>query len=85
MMKRAILSLLATSLLASCATEKSSRAVFDITAYGAVDNPQVSSADVPFVRRSPLATAPGGGTVRIPAGHFTHRPHRHGEQHDAAG
>ncbi len=68
-MKRAILSLLATSLLASCATEKSSRAVFDITAYGAVDNPQTSSADA-FRRAIAACHQAGGGTVLIPAGHF---------------
>ncbi|HXI84633.1 MAG TPA: glycosyl hydrolase family 28 protein [Verrucomicrobiae bacterium] len=73
MTKHAILFLLATSLLASCATEKSSRAVFDITAYGAVDNPQVSSADA-FRQAIAACRAAGGGTVRVPAGKFLTGP-----------
>jgi hypothetical protein len=69
------------SLLVGCAIRKngsvasSSRSgrVFDITAYGAVDNPNISSADA-FRAAIADCQKAGGGIVRVPAGHFLTGP-----------
>ena len=47
--------------------------VFDITAYGAVDDPIVSSADA-FRRAIADCQKAGGGIVRVPAGHYLTGP-----------
>ena len=47
--------------------------VFAITAYGAVDDPRVSSADA-FRRAIADCQRAGGGTVRVPAGHYLTGP-----------
>jgi len=84
MMKRAfkvlILSMLAWS-LAGCVTGKNagvatrthSQPVFNITAYGAVNNPRISSTDA-FRRAIADCQKAGGGVVRVPAGHFLTGP-----------
>jgi polygalacturonase len=80
MMKRAIellfLPLLAW-LLIGCATGRTGRIAsgptFDITAYGAVDDSKVSSADA-FRRAIADCQKAGGGIVRVPAGHYLTGP-----------
>jgi polygalacturonase len=78
-MKKHIISLLFLgSLLISCATDKnirtaSSGGIFDITTYGAVDNPQISSADA-FRQAIAACHEAGGGIVRVPAGKFLTGP-----------
>ncbi len=57
---------------AACATGKKGP-VFDITAYGAVDDPKISSADA-FRRAIADCQKAGGGIVRVPAGHFLTGP-----------
>jgi len=47
--------------------------VFDITAYGAVDHPTVSSTDAFRLAIADCQKA-GGGIVRVPAGHFLTGP-----------
>ena len=78
MLKRVISLLFLGSLLISCATDKNTRTtssgpVFDITTYGAVDNPQTSSADA-FRQAIAACHQAGGGTVRVPAGKFLTGP-----------
>jgi polygalacturonase len=78
MSKRIISLLFLGSLLISCATDKNSRTassgpIFDITTYGAVDNPQISSADA-FRQAIAACHQTGGGTVRVPTGHFLTGP-----------
>jgi len=73
--------LLLSLLLAGCAADKSGNtsihrnagSVFDITAYGAVDNPKISSTDA-FRRAIADCQKAGGGTVRVPAGHYLTGP-----------
>ena len=68
-------------LLAGCAAENGAQfrqrvqsdPVFDITAYGAVDNPNVSSADA-FRKAIADCQKAGGGIVRVPAGHYLTGP-----------
>ncbi|HUJ10152.1 MAG TPA: glycosyl hydrolase family 28 protein [Verrucomicrobiae bacterium] len=73
------LSVLLTGLLVGCAAGKNggvasqSERVFDITAYGAVDNPKVSSSDT-FHRAIADCQKAGGGIVRVPAGHYLTGP-----------
>ena len=55
------------------ASSSRSGPVFDITAYGAVDNPNISSADA-FRRAIADCQKAGGGIVRVPAGHFLTGP-----------
>jgi polygalacturonase len=72
---------LSGSLLVGCATQKNGRVaslsrtgpVFDIAAYGAVDNPTISSSDA-FRRAIADCQKAGGGIVRVPAGHFLTGP-----------
>lgn len=47
--------------------------VFDITAYGAVDDAKVSSADA-FRKSIADCQKAGGGVVRVPAGHYLTGP-----------
>jgi polygalacturonase len=47
--------------------------VFDITAYGAVDDAKVSSADA-FRKAVADCQKAGGGVVRVPAGHYLTGP-----------
>ncbi|HEX7529978.1 MAG TPA: glycosyl hydrolase family 28 protein [Pyrinomonadaceae bacterium] len=47
--------------------------IFDITAYGAVDDPMVSSANA-FRRAIADCHRAGGGIVRVPAGHYLTGP-----------
>jgi polygalacturonase len=58
---------------AGLATRTHSEPVFNITAYGAVDNPVVSSTDA-FRRAIADCQKAGGGIVRVPAGHFLTGP-----------
>jgi hypothetical protein len=55
------------------APNRQSGSVFDVTAYGAVDDPKVSSTDA-FRRATAACREAGGGTVRVPAGHFLTGP-----------
>jgi polygalacturonase len=80
MMKRAIELLLLPLLawfLIGCAAGKTGRSTsgptFDITAYGAVNDPKVSSADA-FRRAIADCQRAGGGIVRVPAGHYLTGP-----------
>ncbi len=81
MMKRALNVVLIGWFLVGCATQKKgsvappsqSGPVFDITAYGAVDNAAVSSADA-FRRAIADCQKAGGGVVRVPAGNFLTGP-----------
>jgi polygalacturonase len=57
----------------SVATPLRSVPAFDITAYGAVDDPKVSSDDA-FRRAIADCQKAGGGTVRVPAGHYLTGP-----------
>ncbi|HVM61144.1 MAG TPA: glycosyl hydrolase family 28 protein [Verrucomicrobiae bacterium] len=67
--------------LAGCAAENGgefrrrvqSGPVFDITAYGAVDDAKVSSADA-FRKAIDDCRKASGGTVRIPSGHYLTGP-----------
>lgn len=67
--------------LVRCATAKNggvasrsrSGPVFDITAYGAVDDPMVSSANA-FRRAIADCQKAGDGIVRVPAGHYLTGP-----------
>jgi polygalacturonase len=80
-MKRAFEVLFLPLLLAGCvagkngggATRPPSGPVFNITAYGAVDDPKISSAGA-FRRAIADCQKAGGGTVRVPAGHFLTGP-----------
>jgi len=73
--------LLAGCLLAGCATQEHgsvasaprSGPVFDITAYGAVDDPKVPSTGA-FRKAIADCQKAGGGVVRVPAGHFLTGP-----------
>jgi len=47
--------------------------VFNISTYGAVDNPRISSTDA-FRRAIADCRKAGGGIVRVPAGHFLTGP-----------
>jgi len=58
---------------AGVATPPHSKHVFNIAAYGAVDNPGISSTDA-FRRAIADCQKAGGGTVRVPAGHFLTGP-----------
>ena len=68
-------------LLAGCVAEKNccvalrsqSGHIFKITAYGAVDNPKISSADA-FRHAIAGCKKAGGGIVEVPAGHFLTGP-----------
>jgi polygalacturonase len=61
-------------LLAGCVTSRPpSGPVFTITDYGAKDDPAVSSTDA-FHRAIADCQKAGGGTVRVPAGHFLTGP-----------
>lgn len=62
--------------LAGCAGREMrarSGPVFDITAYGAVDNAKVSSSDA-FRKAIADCQKAGGGVVRVPAGHYLTGP-----------
>jgi polygalacturonase len=81
MMKRVWTVLLSGWLVIGCAAEKNrgvaspprTGSVFDITAYGAVDDPRISSTDA-FRRAIADCQKAGGGIVRVPAGHFLTGP-----------
>ena len=77
MMKHAfkllLLPLLGCFLAGCVASRPPSRPVFNITNYGAVDNPTISSADA-FHRAIADCQKAGGGVVRVPAGHFLTGP-----------
>jgi len=81
MMKRVWTVLLSGWLVIGCAVEKNrgvaspprTGSVFDITAYGAVDDPKISSTDA-FRRAIADCQKAGGGIVRVPAGHFLTGP-----------
>jgi polygalacturonase len=66
---------LAGAILIGCeaANPHAARHVFDITAYGAVNNPGVPSTDA-FRRAIADCQKAGGGTVRVPAGHYLTGP-----------
>ena len=76
-----VLLILVGCFLIGCAAEKHvgdasrlrSGPVFNIMAYGAVDNPKISSTDA-FRRAIVDCQKAGGGTVRVPAGHFLTGP-----------
>jgi polygalacturonase len=60
--------------LAGCVASRSpSRPVFNITSYGAVNDPKVSSTDA-FRKAIADCQKAGGGIVRVPAGHFLTGP-----------
>jgi polygalacturonase len=63
----------ATSYHAGVASSSHSGPVFDITSYGAVDDPKVPSTDA-FRRAIADCQKAGGGIVRVPAGHFLTGP-----------
>src|SRR5580658_3570760 len=67
--------LLGTLLLGGCATKPfaSHSHVFNITDYGAVNDPNVSST-VAFQHAIADCRKAGGGIVQIPAGHFLTGP-----------
>jgi polygalacturonase len=79
MVKRVLTSLLvvvAGWLLAGCAgngPQARSGPVFDITAYGAVDDAKTSSDDA-FRKAIADCQKAGGGVVRVPAGHYLTGP-----------
>jgi polygalacturonase len=77
MIKRVYPILLLPLLLVGCVAEKNggvaSRLVFNITDYGAVDNPKIFSTDA-FRRAIADCKKSGGGIVRVPAGHFLTGP-----------
>jgi polygalacturonase len=58
---------------AGVATQTHSEPVFNITSYGAVDDPRISSTDA-FRRAIADCQKAGGGIVRVPAGHFLTGP-----------
>jgi polygalacturonase len=69
-----LLVLLMTYCLTGCVSSRpQSRTVFDITAYGAVDNPKTDSSDA-FCKAIADCQKAGGGIVRVPAGHFLTGP-----------
>jgi polygalacturonase len=80
-MKHVYKILLLPLLLVGCVSEKNggvamqspSGPVFNITAYGAVDNPKIPSTDA-FRRAIADCQKAGGGIVRVPAGHFLTGP-----------
>jgi polygalacturonase len=80
-MNRGIHFLILPLLLAGCATgniggvatREISGHVFNISAYGAADNANISSSDA-FRRAIADCQKAGGGIVRVPAGHFLTGP-----------
>ena len=70
-MLRLLLSLLLLTSLTGCLSAP--RQIFNITSYGALDNPKISSAPA-FQKAIAACNAAGGGIVEVPAGHYLTGP-----------